>query len=210
MSDKLPALSEITVKIPPPTGRHLYRQPVGAEFQTGSNPGRAEIRRSDNRGGIPSNPNRRRRAGMPRVYPHFPAVFRSWFVVRRLIASMGCNRQWRNPNHFANCSNFEQSLLKMVTRRRKWSTSAGSGWPRGSSLVVQVSGGALARTSSVNPSIKIKSNFRGNRVDTIFRAGLRALLFFCFGAGGFCYAALRPAPVFAMLLGNGFRISGDK
>src|ERR1700755_1350582 len=24
--------------------------------------------------------------------------------------------------------------------------------------------------------------FRGNRVDTIFRAGLRALLFFCFGA----------------------------
>jgi hypothetical protein len=50
-------------------------------------------------------------------------------------------------------------------------------------LVVQVSGGALARTSSVNPSIKIKSNFRGNRVDTIFRAGLRALLFFCFSQG---------------------------
>jgi len=30
-----------------------------------------------------------------------------------------------------------------------------------SSLVVQVSGGALARTSSVAPSIKIKSNFAG-------------------------------------------------
>jgi hypothetical protein len=39
----------------------------------------------------------------------------------------------------------------------------------------------LARTSSVTPSIKIKSNFRGyKRVDTIFRAGLPALLFFCF------------------------------
>jgi hypothetical protein len=89
---------------------------------------------------------------------------------------------WRIPNHFAGCSNFEQSLPKMVTKRKRWSTSAGSGWPQGRSLVVQVSGGALARTSSVNPSIKIKSNFRGNRVDTIFRAGLLALLFFCFGA----------------------------
>ncbi len=45
--------------------------------------------------------------------------------------------------------------------RKRWSTSAGSGWPQGSSLVVQVSGGALARTSSVAPSIKIKSNFSG-------------------------------------------------
>src|SRR6267378_2987755 len=72
----------------------------------------------------------------------------------------------------------------MVTRRKKWSTSAASGWPRGSSLVVQVSGGALARTSSVAPSIKIKSNFRGyKRVDTIFRAGLLALLFFYFEQG---------------------------
>jgi hypothetical protein len=45
--------------------------------------------------------------------------------------------------------------------------------------VVQVSGGAtLARTSSVAPSIKIKSNFRGNRVDTIFRAGLAPCSFF--------------------------------
>ncbi len=45
--------------------------------------------------------------------------------------------------------------------------------------MVQVSGGALARTSSVAPSIKIKSNFSGKlRVDTIFRAGLLALLFF--------------------------------
>jgi len=45
--------------------------------------------------------------------------------------------------------------------------------------VVQVSGGALTRTSSVAPSIKIKSKFSGKlRVDTIFRAGLAALLFF--------------------------------
>jgi hypothetical protein len=52
-------------------------------------------------------------------------------------------------------------LPKMVTRRKEWSSNAGSGWPRGSSLVVQVSGGALARTSSVAPSIKIKSKFSG-------------------------------------------------
>jgi hypothetical protein len=33
--------------------------------------------------------------------------------------------------------------------------------PQGLSLVVQVSGGALARTSSVAPSIKSKSKFSG-------------------------------------------------
>src|ERR1700722_1264516 len=36
---------------------------------------------------------------------------------------------------------------------------------------------ASPRQSKTNP------NFRGNRVDTIFRAGLRALLFFSGGAG---------------------------
>ena len=47
------------------------------------------------------------------------------------------------------------------------------------SLVVQVSGGALTRTSSVASIINIKSKFsRKLRVDTIFGAGLRALLFF--------------------------------
>jgi len=34
-------------------------------------------------------------------------------------------------------------------------------WSQGRSLVVQVSGGALARTSSVAPSIKIKSKYSG-------------------------------------------------
>jgi hypothetical protein len=48
------------------------------------------------------------------------------------------------------------------------------------SLVVQVSGGALTRTSSVASTIKIKSTFsRKLRVDTIFGAGPSALLFFC-------------------------------
>ena len=70
-----------------------------------------------------------------------------------------CNQQWLVPNHYSDCSNFEQSLPKMVTRRKRWSTSAGSGWPKGRSLVVQVSGGALTRTSSVASSIKIKPNF---------------------------------------------------
>jgi hypothetical protein len=30
-----------------------------------------------------------------------------------------CNPWWRNPNHFADCSNFEQSLLKMMTRLKR-------------------------------------------------------------------------------------------
>ena len=57
--------------------------------------------------------------------------------------------------------------------------------------MVQVSGGALARTSSVAPSIKIKSKFSGkNRVDTIFRAGLSALLFFLLRQA--CFFCSRP------------------
>ena len=97
-------------------------------------------------------------------------------TLRKYQASgvLGLNPQpwWRNANHFAECWNFEQSLLKMVTRRKRWSTNSGSGWPRGSSLVVQVSGGALTRTSSVASSIKIKSKFSGKlRVDTIFERG---------------------------------------
>jgi len=75
------------------------------------------------------------------------------------IPGMQPNRQ--NREHFANCSNFEQWLPKLVTRRKRWSTSAASDQPQGCSLVVQVSGGALARTSSVAPSIKIKSKFSG-------------------------------------------------
>ena len=67
----------------------------------------------------------------------------------------------------------------MVTRRKRWSTNSSSGWPRGSSLVVQVSGGALTRTSSVASTIKIKSKFsRKLRVDTIFEQGLAPCSFF--------------------------------
>jgi hypothetical protein len=42
-----------------------------------------------------------------------------------------CNYRLRNGIHFADCSNFEQSLLKMVTSRKRSVTSAGSGWPEG-------------------------------------------------------------------------------
>ena len=41
-----------------------------------------------------------------------------------------CNHEWRNTNHFAECSNFEQSLLKLMTKRKRWSTSELSGWPQ--------------------------------------------------------------------------------
>jgi hypothetical protein len=44
--------------------------------------------------------------------------------------------------------------------------------------MVQVSGGALTRTSSVAPSNQNQIHFRENRVDTISGAGLIALLFF--------------------------------
>lgn len=47
------------------------------------------------------------------------------------------------------------------------------------SLVVQVSGGALTRTSSVASTIKIKSKFsRKLRVDTIFEQGSEPCSFF--------------------------------
>jgi len=69
---------------------------------------------------------------------------------------------------------------------------------RKADLVVQVSGGALARTSSVAPSIKIKSKFSGkNRVDTIFRAGLSALLFFLLRQACFFVAGLARCSVFS-------------
>lgn len=40
-----------------------------------------------------------------------------------------CNWRWHHPNHFANCSKFEQSLPKMVTSPERWSTNSGSGQP---------------------------------------------------------------------------------
>ena len=42
-----------------------------------------------------------------------------------------CNPGWQGTIHFADCSNFEQSLLKMVTSRKRSVTSAGSGQPQG-------------------------------------------------------------------------------
>src|SRR5712671_198392 len=105
--------------------------------------------------------------------------------------------EWRNSHHFADCSKFVQSLLKMMTRQKRWSTSAGSGWPQGSSLVVQVSGGALARTSSVAPSIKIKSKFFGEIGSTQFlEQGLLPCSFFFCGRLVSLQQGLRAAPFF--------------
>ena len=44
--------------------------------------------------------------------------------------------------------------------------------------MVQVSGGALARSSSVNPSIKIKSNLREKGSTQFLEQGFRPALFF--------------------------------
>jgi hypothetical protein len=38
------------------------------------------------------------------------------------------NPEWLNADHFSNCSNFEQTLLKMMTGGKRWSTNTGSGW----------------------------------------------------------------------------------
>src|SRR3954447_2679817 len=81
-------------------------------------------------------------------------------------------------HHFAKCSKIEQSLPQIVTRRKKWSTSACSGWPRG--LVWwSKSREEPWRAQAASPR-QSKSNpiFRGNRVDTIFGAGLAPCSFF--------------------------------
>jgi hypothetical protein len=41
------------------------------------------------------------------------------------------NPKWPDTNHFAVCSNFEQSLLKLMTSQKRWSTNVVSGWPQG-------------------------------------------------------------------------------
>jgi hypothetical protein len=74
---------------------------------------------------------------------------------------------------------FEHSLPKMMTRRKTSSTNTASGSPQGQSLVVQVSGGTLTRNKQRHPAKSTTNrNLRENRVDTIFGAGLGALLFF--------------------------------
>jgi hypothetical protein len=103
---------------------------------------------------------------------------------------------WRNSNHFANCSNFEQSLLKKVTRRKRWSTDKGSGWPQGE-VWWSKSREEPWRAQAASPR-QSRSNpiFRGNRVDTIFEQGLRPALFSL-------ERGLRPAPFFQPMPSNG-------
>jgi hypothetical protein len=88
------------------------------------------------------------------------AFFAPTPLPRREFRPRSCNQNWCNPNHFADCWNFEQSLLKLMTRRQRWSRHAGSGWPQGKSGGPSL-GRSPTRTSSVTPSIKIKSEFSG-------------------------------------------------
>jgi hypothetical protein len=60
-------------------------------------------------------------AGVP--FQAFPGPYS--LTPRR--SAVAYNPKWRNGNHFANCSNFEQTLLKLMTRQKRWSTSLGSG-----------------------------------------------------------------------------------
>ena len=92
--------------------------------------------------------------------------------LRTLAARDGCQ-----TIHFGKSRNFEHSLLKMVTRRKRSATTSGSDYPQGNSLVVQVSGGTLTRTSGVAPPSNDKSDF-GDKGSTQFLSGAVALLFF--------------------------------
>ena len=66
-----------------------------------------------------------------------------------------------------------------MTSTQRWSTSLNAEWVARLALVVQVSGGTLTRTMQRHPANQQQIQIRGNnRVDTIFGAGLDALLFF--------------------------------
>lgn len=78
---------------------------------------------------------------------------------------------------FGKRRNFEHSLPKKVTTRKRSATSESSDDPQGNSLVVQVSGGTLTRRSSVAPPSNDKSDF-GDKGSTQFLSGALALLFF--------------------------------
>ena len=75
-------------------------------------------------------------------------------------------------------------------------------------------GRSPTRTSSVTPSIKNQIQpFRGNRVDTIFRAGLIALLFFCFRAGArsfFAFTKDDDSPSMTNLIERSFEIAAER
>src|SRR5215211_1738344 len=67
-------------------------------------------------------------------------------------------------------------------------------------------GRSPTRTSSVTPSIKNQIQlFRGNRVDTIFRAGLIALLFFCFA-----FTQDADSPSMTNLIERSFEIAAER
>jgi len=61
----------------------------------------------------------------------FKAQRRAGNLTRTPSSALSRNPGWRNSDHFVDCSNFEQSLLKMMTRRKRWSNTAASDWPQG-------------------------------------------------------------------------------
>lgn len=85
-------------------------------------------------------------------------------------------------NHFENCSKFEQSFPKMMTRGRRWSRKTSTGWASAPEPGWSKSREEPWRaTSSVVPPARSNRKLRGeNRVDTIFRAGPECpALFLC-------------------------------
>ena len=81
----------------------------------------------------------------------------------RVLACRNHNPKSYNRNDFAVCSNFEQSLPKKVTRRKRSSTNSGSGRPQGCRLVVQVSGGARRAQAAPPQQSRSNRNFWGKQ-----------------------------------------------
>jgi hypothetical protein len=98
---------------------------------------------------------------LPRGFCPSEDFITPYYITSLRFCAYKCSSGWRISNHFEICTKFEQSLPKMVTKPKSWSTTTGSGLPVGQSLVVQVSGGTLARKSSVAPPINTKSKFAG-------------------------------------------------
>ena len=124
------------VPLTPRPGRRLEvdeeRLSLAQLAASGRQPNIASPRRLDHGTGSPraSMPEflRHARGDPPKPRHAFLRPSKPLLPYRDAICAARCNLGgWRNPNHFASCSNFEQSLLKMVTRRKRWSTSAGSG-----------------------------------------------------------------------------------
>ena len=91
-----------------------------------------------------------------------PALFCAFLLTIPFRKLPNATQGWPNPDHFENCSNFEHSLPKLMTRGKRWSTTARSDWPRGAVWWSKSREEPWrAQAASPRPS-RSNPNFRGN------------------------------------------------